>query len=184
MPGLPVVDGLARFELVDAADHLVERAEAELRHDLAQFLAMKRMKLTTCSGLPVNFLRSSGSCVATPTGQVFRWQTRIMMQPSTDQRRGGEAELLGAEQRGDRHVAAGLELAVGLDDDAAAQVVEHQRLVRLGEAELPRQAGVLDRGERRGAGAAVVAADQHHVGVRLGDAGGDGADADLATASR
>jgi hypothetical protein len=32
-----------------------------------------------------------------------------------DERRGGEAELLGAEQRGDGHVAAGLELAVGLD---------------------------------------------------------------------
>jgi hypothetical protein len=45
--------------------------------------AMKRKKLTTCSGLPANFLRSSGSCVAMPTGQVFRWQTRIMMQPIT-----------------------------------------------------------------------------------------------------
>ena len=44
--------------------------------------AMKRMKLTTCSGSPVKFLRSSGFCVATPTGQVSRWQTRIMMQPS------------------------------------------------------------------------------------------------------
>ena len=43
--------------------------------------AMKRMKLTTCSGLPLNFSRSRGSCVATPAGQVFRWQTRIMMQP-------------------------------------------------------------------------------------------------------
>ena len=101
---------------------------------------MKRMKLTTCSGLPANFLRSSGSCVATPTGQVLRWQTRIMMQPERDERRGREAELLGAEQRGDDDVAAGLQLAVDLDDDAAAQVVEHQRLVRLGEAELPRDA--------------------------------------------
>ena len=73
----------------------------------------------------------------------------------------------------------GLELAVGLDDDAAAQVVEHQRLVRLGQAEFPRDAGVLDAGERRGAGAAVVAADEHHVGMRLGHAGRDGADADL-----
>ncbi|CFN76350.1 Uncharacterised protein [Bordetella pertussis] len=33
--------------------------------------------------MPWNFLRSSGSCVATPTGQVFRWHLRIMMQPST-----------------------------------------------------------------------------------------------------
>ena len=28
-------------------------------------------------------LRSTGSCVATPTGHVLRWHLRIMMQPST-----------------------------------------------------------------------------------------------------
>ena len=37
---------------------------------------------STCSGRPAKRLRSSGSCVAMPTGQVFRWQTRIRMQPS------------------------------------------------------------------------------------------------------
>ncbi len=36
----------------------------------------------TCSGSPAKRLRSSGSCVAIPTGQVFRWQARIMTQPS------------------------------------------------------------------------------------------------------
>ena len=34
--------------------------------------AMKRMKFTVSSGRPVKFLRSSGSWVATPTGQVLR----------------------------------------------------------------------------------------------------------------
>ena len=96
-----------------------------------------------------------------------------------DQRRGGEAELLGAEQRGDDDVAAGLELAVGLHDDPVAQPVEQQRLLGLGEAELPRRAGVLERGQRRRAGAAVVAGDEHDVGVRLAHARRDGADADL-----
>jgi hypothetical protein len=38
---------------------------------------------------------------------------------------------------------------------------------------------VLERGERGGAGAAVVAGDEHDVGVRLADAGRDRADADL-----
>ena len=102
-----------------------------------------------------------------------------MMQPRHDQRRGGEAELLGAEQGGDDDVAAGLELAVGLHDDPVAQPVEQQRLLGLGQAELPRAAGVLERGQRRRAGAAVVAGDQDDVGVRLGDAGRDRADADL-----
>src|SRR5665213_3077395 len=96
--------------------------------------AMKRMKLTTCSGLPVNLARSCGSWVATPVGQ---------------------------------------------DGDAAAQVVQGEGLVGLGQAELPGQAGVRDRGLGRGARATVVAADEDDVGVRLGDAGRDGADADL-----
>ena len=44
--------------------------------------ATKKKKLTTCSGLPANFCRSSGSCVAIPTGHVLRWQARIITQPS------------------------------------------------------------------------------------------------------
>src|SRR5258706_107206 len=36
----------------------------------------------TCSGWPVKRLRNTGSCVATPTGQVLRWHLRIMMQPA------------------------------------------------------------------------------------------------------
>ena len=96
-----------------------------------------------------------------------------------DQRRRREAELLGAEQAGDGDVAAGLELAVRLDDDAAAQVVGDEHLLRLGDAELPGQAGVLDRRLGRGAGAAAVAADQDDVAVALRDAGGDRADAEL-----
>src|SRR6202023_3327598 len=36
----------------------------------------------TCSGWPVKRLRSTGSWVATPTGQVLRWHLRIMMQPA------------------------------------------------------------------------------------------------------
>ena len=96
-----------------------------------------------------------------------------------DQRRGGEAELLGPEQRGDDHVAAGLELAVDLHGHPVTQAVEQQRLLRLGQPQLPRCAGVLERVERGGARTAVVAGDQDHVGLELGDARGDGADSDL-----
>src|SRR5689334_24484365 len=44
----------------------------------------KRMKLTTWAGSPVNLARSLGSCVATPTGHVFRWHTRMRMQRSEE----------------------------------------------------------------------------------------------------
>jgi hypothetical protein len=43
--------------------------------------ARKKKKLITCSGWPRETARSTGSCVAMPTGQVFRWHLRIMMQP-------------------------------------------------------------------------------------------------------
>ena len=100
--------------------------------------------------------------------------------PERDKHRGAEGELVRAEQRADHDVAAGAELTVDLEPHAGAQVVLHERLVRLGEAGLPRDAGVLDGGERRGAGAAVEARDHDDVRVRLGDAGGDGPDARLA----
>ena len=44
---------------------------------------MYSKKFTTNSGWPLKRARSSGFWVATPTGQVSRWQTRIMMQPLT-----------------------------------------------------------------------------------------------------
>ena len=99
----------------------------------------------TCSGLPSNFLRSTGSCVATPTGTGVEVALAHHDAAFDHERRGGEAELVGAEQRADDDVAAGLHLAVGLDRDAPAQAVQHQRLLRFGEPELPRRAGVLDR---------------------------------------
>ncbi len=61
-----------------------------------------------------------------------------MMQPAAIKRCGREAELVGAEQRADRHVAAGAETTIHLNGDAAAQAIQHQRLLRLGEADLPR----------------------------------------------
>ena len=43
--------------------------------------AINSMKFFTYSGLPLNLLRSSGFCVATPTGHVSRLHTLIITQP-------------------------------------------------------------------------------------------------------
>ena len=99
------------------------------------------------------------------------------MQPAAISGAVAKPDLVGAEQRGDHHVAAGADAAVGLHRYAAAQVVADQRLLGFGEADLPGRAGMLDRGQRRGAGAALEARYGHVIGVRLGDAGGNGADA-------
>ena len=62
-----------------------------------------------------------------------------------DQRGGGHAELVGAKQGADHHVTAGTDAAIDLHRDAAAQAVEHQRLLGLGQTQLPGCAGMLDR---------------------------------------
>ena len=141
--------------------------------------AMNRKKFSTNSGVPVNFLRSSGSCVAMPDRAGVQVADAHHHAAHHDERRRGEAVLLGAEQRADDDVAAGLQLAVHLHDDAVAQLVEHEHLLRLGEPELPRQPRVLEARQRRRAGAAVMARDQHDVGMRLGDARGHRAHAAL-----
>ena len=140
---------------------------------------MKRMKLTTCAGSPVKFFAQLRVLRGHADRAGVQMADAHHDAAQRDQRRGGKTKFLRAQQRGDDDVAAGLQLAVGLHGDAAAQIVQHERLMRFGQAQFPRKAGVLDAGLRRGAGAAVVAADQHHVRVRLGHAGGDGADADF-----
>ena len=134
----------ARLEPVDAADHLLDGAEAELRHDLAQFLGDEAHEVHDVLGLARELLAQPRILRRDADGAGVQVADAHHDAARGDQRRGGEAEFLGAEQRGDHDVAAGLQLAVGLDRDAAAQIVQHQRLVRLGEAEFPRQARVLD----------------------------------------
>ena len=107
--------------------------------------AMKRKKLTTNSGLPVNFLRSSGSCVATPTGQVFRWQTRIMMQPDTTSgavAKPNSSAPISAAMTTSRPVFSCPSTCTTM---RSRRLVQHQHLLRFGEAELPRHAAVLDQ---------------------------------------
>ena len=120
----------------------------------------------TCSGLPRKRLRSSGSCVATPTGHVFRWQARIITQPVAINGAVANPISSAPSSAAIDDVPSRLELPVGLHPDARAEVVQHERLLRLRETDLPRDARVQDRRDRRGSRAAVVARDQHVIGVR------------------
>ncbi len=135
-----------------------KRAEAQLRHVLAHLLGDEEEEIDDVLGRALE-LRAQRRILR---GDAHRAGVQVALAHHDaahgDQRRGGEAELLGAQQRGDGDVAAGLQLAVGLHADAAAQVVHHQHLLRFGEAQFPGNAGVLDGTERRSAGAAAIAA--------------------------
>ena len=58
-----------------------------------------------------------------------------------------------------------------------AQIVFHQSLLRFGQAQFPRAAGIFYAGERGCACAAVVAGNGNQVGIGFGHAGGNGAHA-------
>ena len=131
-------------EPIDAADHLVDRAEAERGHQLAHLLGDEAEEVLDELGLAVELRAQRGIL----RGDADRARVQVAdahhHAARHHERRRREAELLGAEQRGDHDVAAGLHLAVHLHDDAVAQAVEHEHLLRLGQAELPGHAAVLD----------------------------------------
>ena len=174
-----MLDRLVAVEHLHLADHLVERAIAELGHIFADFLGDEEEIIDDVLGLADEALAQHRVL----RGDADRAGVEMALAhhdaARRDQRRGGEAEFIGAEQGADDDVAAGAQAAVDLHHDARAQAVQHQGLLGFGEADFPRAAGVLDRGQRRGAGAALVAGNGDMVGAALGDAGGDRADADF-----
>ena len=115
-----------------------------------------------------------------PTGQVFKMADAHHDAARGDQGTGRKPKFLRAQQGADDDIAAGLQLAIGLHDHTAAQAVEDQRLLRLGDAQLPGKAGIFNARQGRCAGAAAIAGDQDVVGLGLGDAGGDCAHAHFA----
>ena len=140
-------------DLLDAAHHLVDGLEAQLGHVLAHLLGDEEEVVDDVLGRAAE-ARAQHRVLR---GDADRAGVQVALAHHDaahgDERHGGKAELFRAEQRGNHDVAAGLQLAVGLHADAAAQIVQEQDLLRLGQAQLPGQAGVLDGTERRCAGA-------------------------------
>ena len=161
-------------------DHLVDGAEAQARHDLAQLLGNKEHKVLDVLWLAAE-AATQAAVLRSDAGRAgILLAVALHEAAHGDERHGRKAKLLGTQQAGNGDIGTVHELAVGLEHHARAQAVLQQRLLSLGKAKLQRQTGVPDRIARRSTGAAVVAADQDLVGGTLGHTGGDGADAGLA----
>ncbi len=174
-PGFPMIHRLFDLQAVDVSHHLVQRAETQLRHQFADFLGNKPHEVD-------HVIRLAGEILA---------QLRILRRHAhragvemadahhdaaqNHQRRRGETKFLRPQQRGDHHIAPRLQLAVGLHNDAASQVVEQERLMRFRQPQFPGNARVLDARQGRCARAAIIAADQHHIGMGLGHTRSHGA---------
>ncbi len=135
--------------------------------------------MTTCSGWPREFLAKIGILRRDADGASVQVAFAHHDAAHRDQRRRRESEFFRTEQRGNGHVAPGLQFAVNLQLHAAAQIVQHQHLLRFGKSQFPGNACVANRTDRRRARSAVVPADQDHVGMRFRYARSNGADARL-----
>ena len=172
----PVSDAGTGIEQVGCADQVVEAADAELRHQGTRLFGHEEEVVDDVLGLAGEFLAQHrilrGHAHRTGVEVAFAHHDAAF----DHQRRGGESELIGAQNCTDHHIAAGLHLAVGLQAHAPAQTVEHQGLLGLGQTQLPGRSGVLDRGPGRCAGAAVVTGDGDVIGLRFGHTRGHRAD--------
>ena len=175
--GLAVARHLDLAQALGMADHLVDGAEAQACHDLAQLLGNKEHKVLDVLGLAAEAVTQTAVLRGDAGRAGVLLAVALHEAAAGDERHGGEAELLSTKKRGDGDVAAAHELAVRLDDHAGAQAVQKERLLGLGQADLEGDARVVDGVARGGAGAAVVARDRDLVRAALGDAGGDGAHA-------
>ena len=176
---LPVINRRLRVEHVHATDHVVDLAEAQLRHVLPHLLGNKEEEIDYVLGLAGELLAQRRIL----RGNSHRTSIQVALAQHDaahrDQRCGRKSKFFRAQQRGDHDVAASLQLAISLHANAAAQVVHQQNLLRLGKSKFPRNSGVLDGTERRSAGATAVAGDEHNVGMRFRDAGSYRSNTDL-----
>ena len=136
--GFPVIDGLLHLERVHAADHFIDRAKAKRGHDLACFLGDHEKIIDHMLRIAGEFLAQLRILCGDAHGTGIEVALAHHDATHGDERRGGETHFLRTKQRGDNHIAAGLEAAVSLQHHTAAEVVEHQRLVCLGDAQFPR----------------------------------------------
>ena len=142
---LPVIDRVVRLEQIDAPDHVVEPAYAELRHDAAGLLGHEEEEIDDVLGLALETPAQLRILRRDPDGARVEVAGAHHHAAGGDERSRRESHLVGAEQRRDDDVAPGLELSVGLHPDSGAKIVQHQRLLRLRKADLPRDSREQDR---------------------------------------
>ena len=136
--GLAVARHLNLAQALGTADHLVDGAEAQTRHDLAQLLGNKEHKVLNVLGLAAEAVTQTAVLRGDAGRAGVLLAVALHEAAHGDERHGRKAKLLGTQQAGDGDVGAVHELAVGLEHHARAQAVLQQRLLSLGKAELQR----------------------------------------------
>ena len=157
--GLAVARDLDLTQALGMADHLVDGAEAQARHDLAQLLGNKEHKVLDVLGLAAEAVTQAAVLRRDAGRAGVLLAVALHEAAHGDERHGRKTKLLGTQQAGDGDIGTVHELAVGLEHHARAQAVLQQRLLGLGKAKFQRQARMPDRVACSGTRAAVVTTD-------------------------
>ena len=174
---LPMIQRRPDVQPIDSTDHLVHRPEAELRHVLADFLRDEPEEVLDELRLAREPLPKLGILRGDADGA--RIQMADAHHDAARRRRAARSRSRTLRRPCSAAITTSRPVFIWPSTWTtmrSRKPVHAQHLLRLGEPQLPRDAAVLDARERRRAGAAVVTGDQDHVGVRLGDAGGNRAD--------
>ena len=109
------------LEQVGAAHQLIDGAHAELCHVLAQVLGHEAHKVHDVLGLALEPLAQLGVLGADAHGAGVQVADTHHHAAFAHQQGGAEAELLSAQHTADGNIAAGEQLGIALNADAAAQ---------------------------------------------------------------
>ena len=160
--------GQRLLQQITAADQILEPGNAEACHDLADFFSNKEEIIHNARGLTLKAL-SEFRILCSDTDRAGVEMALTHHQTALHhQRCRCKAEFIGPEKRSDHHVAPGLYLTVDLHNHAVAQMIEHERLLRLRQTEFPGAARVLNRRNGACPRAAVVAGDHDVIGLGFG----------------
>src|SRR5882724_10443803 len=94
-----------------------------------------------------------------------------------EERGRAETKLVRAENGSKDDIACKFQASVNAERETRTEARANQGVVRFAQTDFPGKPGVLDGSERRGASAAIVAANGDDVRAGLGDSGGDDANA-------
>ncbi len=178
---LPVMADVGEFEPLNLADHVVEFAVAQLGHVAANFLGDEEHEVDHVLGLAGEFLAQLRDPASRfPPGRCSGGRPRIMMQPVAI-----SGPVLNPNSSAPSRAAMTTSRPV-LNWPSVCNTIRPRRsfITRVccvsATPSSQGRPGVFDARQGRRAGSAAVAADENMIGLGLGDARGDGADADFA----
>mmetsp|Transcript_53181 Transcript_53181/g.94974 ORF Transcript_53181/g.94974 Transcript_53181/m.94974 type:complete len:304 (-) Transcript_53181:1972-2883(-) len=177
--GLVGSNGVLGDQQVGATSHLLHSVEAHLRHVGTDLLSHHEEVVDNMLRCTIKLFTEDRIL-----GSNTNWagvQVALAHHGATHSNQGGsrETELISAKHAGNHDITASAKLSVGLQDNAATQVVQDQSLMGFSQTQLPRQTSVLYTSPATGTCSTIVARNGDVVRMALGDSRGNDTDTNL-----